>query len=234
MLQKQEIVVSNAPVPLGSYPHALRVGSHVYFSGVGPRQLTNDIPKNPEEQRNAVLENLQLIIEGVRKEIGPHAKFMLEKLNWYVVGGAVSFHSQCAVAGLPPCPCSYSSVEALPGNIVVEVRAHGRVQEEGEGRQKMERLLPAVQISAKKYKGNVQGMLHQGLKDMQDIVKINKWELGNICDLQVDLPDLVANFNEYNKWYAECVRALAYPTRTTFQSKDNTHLILSGVLLRPA
>lgn len=39
------INTSNAPAPVGAYPHARRVGDTLYCSGVGPRQAgANDIP----------------------------------------------------------------------------------------------------------------------------------------------------------------------------------------------
>lgn len=40
-----KIVSSNAPEPVGSYPHARKVGHLLFLSGVGPRQKgTIDIP----------------------------------------------------------------------------------------------------------------------------------------------------------------------------------------------
>ncbi|MSR41540.1 MAG: RidA family protein, partial [Phycisphaerales bacterium] len=33
-----DIVSSRAPEPVGAYPHAKRVGSFVFLSGIGPRQ----------------------------------------------------------------------------------------------------------------------------------------------------------------------------------------------------
>ncbi|MBR56753.1 MAG: hypothetical protein CMH54_01710 [Myxococcales bacterium] len=67
-----------APKPVGSYPHARRVGDLLYLSGVGPRQpKTNDIPGGPirdengdpreydiEAQTKAVIENIRVILEA--------------------------------------------------------------------------------------------------------------------------------------------------------------------------
>ena len=45
---KDVIISDNAPVAVGAYPHARRVGDFVFLSGVGPRQpKTNDIPGGP-------------------------------------------------------------------------------------------------------------------------------------------------------------------------------------------
>ena len=41
----QAINVEQAPKPVGSYPHARRVGNLLFLSGVGPRQAgTDQIP----------------------------------------------------------------------------------------------------------------------------------------------------------------------------------------------
>jgi 2-aminophenol/2-amino-5-chlorophenol 1,6-dioxygenase subunit alpha len=66
-----------APVPVGPYPHARKVGDLLYLSGVGPRQpKTNEIPGGPirdekgkpraydiEAQTRAVIENVKHILE---------------------------------------------------------------------------------------------------------------------------------------------------------------------------
>ena len=50
---KDVIVSENAPVAVGAYPHARRVGDFVFLSGVGPRQpITNDIPGGPIKDEN--------------------------------------------------------------------------------------------------------------------------------------------------------------------------------------
>ena len=47
------IVSKNAPVAVGAYPHARRVGDFVFLSGVGPRQpITNDIPGGPIKDKD--------------------------------------------------------------------------------------------------------------------------------------------------------------------------------------
>jgi 2-aminomuconate deaminase len=66
-----------APEPVGAYPHAKKVGSLLFLSGVGPRKKgSKEIPGvtldtegniaayNIEEQCHAVFENVRLILEA--------------------------------------------------------------------------------------------------------------------------------------------------------------------------
>jgi 2-aminomuconate deaminase len=66
-----------APDPVGAYPHAKKIGSLLFLSGVGPRKKgSKDIPGvtlddegnivdyNIEEQCHAVFENVRLILES--------------------------------------------------------------------------------------------------------------------------------------------------------------------------
>ena len=67
---------SNAPEPVGSYPHARKVGNLLFLSGVGPRKPgTNVIPgvlvdgqgnasgHDIEVQCHSVFENIKIILE---------------------------------------------------------------------------------------------------------------------------------------------------------------------------
>ena len=76
-LESTAVVASGAPKPVGSYPHARRVGDMLYLSGVGPRDpLTNGVPGGPvrdehgplkydiRAQTRAALENVRLVLEG--------------------------------------------------------------------------------------------------------------------------------------------------------------------------
>jgi 2-aminomuconate deaminase len=55
---------SRAPRPLGPYPHARRVGSLVFLSGIGPRHPTTEqIPEGIEAQTRACIENVKIILE---------------------------------------------------------------------------------------------------------------------------------------------------------------------------
>lgn len=73
---KSKINSLNAPEPVGSYPHARRVGNLLFLSGVGPRKPgTNVIPgvmvdgqgnalgHDIEIQCHSVFENIKIILE---------------------------------------------------------------------------------------------------------------------------------------------------------------------------
>jgi 2-aminomuconate deaminase len=58
------IVSGRAPRPLGSYPHARRVGGLLFLSGIGPRHReTEQIPQGIEAQTRACIENARAILE---------------------------------------------------------------------------------------------------------------------------------------------------------------------------
>lgn len=71
----QEIKTSKAPRPVGSYPHARRVGGLLFLSGMGPRQPGTDaIPGGPirnaegpldydvDAQTRATLQNIGAVL----------------------------------------------------------------------------------------------------------------------------------------------------------------------------
>lgn len=59
-----EIVSGRAPEPVGSFPHARRVGPFLFLSGIGPRSRgTTAIPEGIEAQTLAVFENVRLVLE---------------------------------------------------------------------------------------------------------------------------------------------------------------------------
>ena len=73
---KSKINSSKAPEPVGSYPHARRVGNLLFLSGVGPRKLgTKVIPgvmvdgqgnvlsHDIEVQCHSVFENIEIILK---------------------------------------------------------------------------------------------------------------------------------------------------------------------------
>lgn len=58
------VVSSRAPRPLGPYPHARRVGSLLFLSGIGPRhRVTEEIPNGIEAQTRACIDNVRAILE---------------------------------------------------------------------------------------------------------------------------------------------------------------------------
>jgi 2-aminomuconate deaminase len=62
--KKPAVVSSRAPRPLGPYPHARRVGTLLYLSGIGPRHPeTEQIPAGIEAQTRSCIENIQAILE---------------------------------------------------------------------------------------------------------------------------------------------------------------------------
>ena len=69
-------ISQKAPEPVGSYPHAKRVGNFLFLSGVGPRQRgSKEIPGvtldenrnilayNVETQTRAVIENVRTVLQ---------------------------------------------------------------------------------------------------------------------------------------------------------------------------
>lgn len=74
----QGIHTDKAPVPVGPYPHARRVGPFLFVSGMGPRQPgTGEIPGGPIRQADgtpreydiaaqtrATIENIQRVLEA--------------------------------------------------------------------------------------------------------------------------------------------------------------------------
>ena len=67
----QELHSSRAPEPLGLYPHARKVGSLLFLSGIGPRRPgTNEIPAGFEAQCRSVFDNVRAVLEdaGARWE----------------------------------------------------------------------------------------------------------------------------------------------------------------------
>ena len=72
----EQMISQKAPEPVGSYPHARRVGDLLFLSGVGPRKKNSkEIPgvtlgENAEVikydvkvQTHAVIENIRLVLE---------------------------------------------------------------------------------------------------------------------------------------------------------------------------
>ena len=53
-----------APVPVGAYPHARRVGNLLFLSGIGPRRPGTDaIPETFDDQVRSVFDNIRVILE---------------------------------------------------------------------------------------------------------------------------------------------------------------------------
>lgn len=53
---KRSFTTTQAPKPVGAYPHARRVGSLLFLSGVGPRDpISNQIPGNVYDEAGRLL-----------------------------------------------------------------------------------------------------------------------------------------------------------------------------------
>jgi 2-aminomuconate deaminase len=76
MGEDKQVISQKAPEPVGSYPHARRVGNFLFLSGVGPRQRgTKEIPGvslsesgeildyDVATQTRAVIENVRLVLQ---------------------------------------------------------------------------------------------------------------------------------------------------------------------------
>jgi 2-aminomuconate deaminase len=62
--KNRAVVSSRAPRPLGPYPHARRVGSLLFLSGIGPRDREDEqIPEGIEAQTRSCIENVKAILE---------------------------------------------------------------------------------------------------------------------------------------------------------------------------
>ena len=65
------MISSRAPRPVGLYPHARKVGSLLFLSGIGPRTPgTDEIPSGIEAQCRSVFANVRAVLEdaGARWE----------------------------------------------------------------------------------------------------------------------------------------------------------------------
>src|SRR5438552_601858 len=75
-MKSEKILTNKAPKPVGSYPHARRVGNLLFLSGIGPREAgTNNIPGNEydekgnlityviESQCHSVFKNVRTVLE---------------------------------------------------------------------------------------------------------------------------------------------------------------------------
>ena len=57
--------VSEAPKPMGLYPHSRSAGNLLFLSGIGPRNPESDeVPKGIEAQCHAVFKNVRTVLEA--------------------------------------------------------------------------------------------------------------------------------------------------------------------------
>lgn len=130
------IQTSSAPAPVGSYPHARRVGNLLFLSGVGPRDpATNAIPGNEsfadgrvhkydiEAQTRAVFANVRAVLEFANARWED-----LVDVTVYLTDMARDFKTYNAVwaehfpdAATAPCRTTLG-ITALPTPIAIELK----------------------------------------------------------------------------------------------------------------
>jgi len=137
------IQASAAPKPVGTYPHARRVGDLLFLSGIGPRDpATNAIPGNEyfadgrvrkydiEAQTRAVFANVRAVLEasGTRWED-------LVDVTVYLTDMARDFKSYNAVwaehfPDIDTAPCRTTlGITALPTPIAIELKCTAVVKD---------------------------------------------------------------------------------------------------------
>jgi 2-aminomuconate deaminase len=137
-MTKHDVHSTKAPEPVGPYPHAKRVGSLVFFSGVGPRQRgTKEIPgvtlnpdgsvgaKDIEAQCRSCFNNLKTVCEeaGVPwTSIADVTVFLTDMKADFGIYNQV-YAQYFAGPGNPNPTRTTIEINALPTPIAVEVKA---------------------------------------------------------------------------------------------------------------
>lgn len=127
---------NKAPDPVGSYPHARRVGNLLFLSGVGPRQKgSKEIPGvildenknivryNFEEQCHAVFQNVKYILEdsGTKWEnLIDITVYLTHMKNDFPVFNKI-YATYFPDAATQPCRTTVE-VNALPTPIAIELK----------------------------------------------------------------------------------------------------------------
>ena len=134
---------SNAPKPVGHYPHARRVGNQLFLSGVGPRDpASNAVPGNVhaddgtliaydiDAQTRSVFANVRAVLEssGARWED-------LVDVTVYLTDMARDFKAYNAIwaeyfpdAANAPCRTTLG-ITALPTPIAIELKCIAIIKE---------------------------------------------------------------------------------------------------------
>lgn len=137
----QAIQTASAPRPVGSYPHARRVGELLFLSGIGPRSpVDNSIPGNVVDadgrlvaydiaaQTRAVLANVRTVLEAS----GAEWKDLVD-VTVYLTDMAADFSTYNATWAehFPDpehAPCRTTlGISALPTPIAIELKCVARV-----------------------------------------------------------------------------------------------------------
>jgi len=130
------IETSNAPAPVGRYPHARRVGDLLFLSGVGPRTPgTNAIPGNVhdadgqlvghdiEAQCRQVFANVRAVLEasGARwEDLVDVTVFLTDMARDFAIYNRV-YAEHFPDAATAPCRTTLG-ITALPTPIAIELK----------------------------------------------------------------------------------------------------------------
>lgn len=120
-----QVISEKAPEPVGSYPHARRVGDLLFLAGVGPRQRgSKEIPGvtlgddgqilsyDVEAQTHAVIKNVEMVLQSSGLELSD-----LVDVQCFLTNMKEDFKSFNSVYS------QYFSVETGPTRTTVEVGA---------------------------------------------------------------------------------------------------------------
>lgn len=124
-MSDQQVVSSKAPEPVGSYPHARRVGDLLFLSGVGPRKRgTKEIPGVEFDENRQVIsydikKQTQSVIENVKQVLNDSGLDLLDlvDIQCFLTNMKQDFADFNKVYG------EYFSVESGPCRTTVEVGA---------------------------------------------------------------------------------------------------------------
>lgn len=128
---------TNAPAPVGAYPHARRVGDTLYCSGVGPRKAgATDIPgvtlhadgtlasKDIEAQCRSCFANARAVVEAADfawTDVVDVLVFLTDMANDFDTYNAI--YAECFAGPGNPNPARTTiEISALPTPIAVEVK----------------------------------------------------------------------------------------------------------------
>ena len=130
------IETTNAPAPVGRYPHARRVGDLLFLSGVGPRTPgTNEIPGNVhdasgrlvaydiEAQCRQVFANVRAVLEasGARwEDLADVTVFLTDMARDFAVYNRI-YAEHFPDASSAPCRTTLG-ITALPTPIAIELK----------------------------------------------------------------------------------------------------------------
>ena len=134
---------SNAPKPVGHYPHARRVGNQLFLSGVGPRDpASNGVPGNVHDKAGTLI---SYDIEAQTRSVFANVRAVLESsgARWedlvdvtvYLTDMARDFPAYNAVwaeyfpdAASAPCRTTLG-ITALPTPIAIELKCIAVIKE---------------------------------------------------------------------------------------------------------